>query len=411
MSGPRPVVLSGPSGAGKSTLLKMLLRDFDGVFGFSVSHTTRSPRPGEVDGKDYHFSNREAMQEDIDDGKFIENAEFSGNLYGTSKSSVDDVRAQGLICILDVDIQGVGNIKQTDLDPIYVSIQPPSMEILEKRLRDRNTETEESLQKRLEAARVDMELSNEPGMFDMVIVNDDLEEAYEKLQSVLIEEITKVQSMKKERCNSIVSGPRPFVISGPSGAGKSTLLKKLLKDYKGVFGFSVSHTTRDARPGEVDGKDYHFTNREAMQENIDKGEFIETDEFAGNLYGTSKSAVLDVRAKGLICILDVDIEGVRLIKETDLDPIYVSIQPPSIEVLEERLRARANDSEEKLQSRLEAARTEMEECKEPGLFDIVIVNDDLDEAYEKLQSVLKEEMSDVILMKAFRGQTCYLISF
>uniref|UniRef100_A0A673WSP3 Guanylate kinase n=1 Tax=Salmo trutta TaxID=8032 RepID=A0A673WSP3_SALTR len=217
MEGPRPVVLSGPSGAGKSTLMKMLLRDYDGVFGFSVSHTTRSPRPGEVDGKgtmdisdtlqafnqaDYHFSNREAMQEDIDDGTYIENAEFSGNLYGTSKSSVDEVRANGLICILDVDIQGVRNIKQTDLDPIYVSIQPPSMEILEKRLRDRNTETEESLLKRLEAARVDMELSNEPGVFDMLIVNDDLEEAYEKLQSVLIEEITKVQSTKKERCNS-----------------------------------------------------------------------------------------------------------------------------------------------------------------------------------------------------------------
>uniref|UniRef100_A0A673WSL1 guanylate kinase n=1 Tax=Salmo trutta TaxID=8032 RepID=A0A673WSL1_SALTR len=181
MEGPRPVVLSGPSGAGKSTLMKMLLRDYDGVFGFSVSHTTRSPRPGEVDGKDYHFSNREAMQEDIDDGTYIENAEFSGNLYGTSKSSVDEVRANGLICILDVDIQGVRNIKQTDLDPIYVSIQPPSMEIL--RLRDRNTETEESLLKRLEAARVDMELSNEPGVFDMLIVNDDLEEAYEKFHT------------------------------------------------------------------------------------------------------------------------------------------------------------------------------------------------------------------------------------
>ncbi|XP_041695878.1 protein PALS1-like isoform X3 [Coregonus clupeaformis] len=411
MQGPRPVVLSGPSGAGKSTLMKMLLRDYDGVFGFSVSHTTRSPRPGEVDGKDYHFSNREAMQEDIDDGKYIENTEFSGNLYGTSKYSVDEVRANGLICILDVDIQGVRNIKQTDLDPIYVSIQPPSMEILEKRLRDRNTETEESLQKRLEAARVDMELSNEPGVFDMLIVNDDLEEAYEKLQSVLIEEITKVQSTKKERCNSIMSGPRPVVISGPSGAGKSTLLKKLLKDYKGVFGFSVSHTTRDPRPGEVDGKDYHFTNREAMQEDIDKGEFIETDEFSGNLYGTSKSAVQDVRAKGLICILDVDIAGVRHIKESNLDPIYISIQPPSIEVLEERLRGRATETEEKIQSRLEEARTDMEECNEPGLFDIVIVNNDLDEAYEKLQSVLKEEMSDVILMKAFQGQTCYLISF
>nr|XP_029489485.1 uncharacterized protein LOC115109057 isoform X2 [Oncorhynchus nerka] len=395
MEGPRPVVLSGPSGAGKSTLMKMLLRDYVGVFGFSVSHTTRGPRPGEVDGKDYHFSNREAMQEDIDDGKYIENAEFSGNLYGTSKSSVDDVRAKGLICILDVEIQGVKNIKETDLDPIYVSIQPPSIEILEKRLRDRNTETEESLQKRLETARVDMELSNEPGMFDALIVNEDLEEAYEKLQSVLIEEITKVQSTKKERCNSVMSGPRPVVLSGPSGAGKSTLLKKLLKDYKGVFGFSVSHTTRDPRPGEVDGKDYHFTNREAMQEDIDTGEFIETNEFSGNLYGTSKCAVQDVRAKGLICILDVDIAGVRHIKETDLDPIYVSIQPPSIEVLEERLRGRATETEEKLQSRLEAARIDMEECNEPGLFDIVIVNDDLDESYEKLQSVLKEEIMRV----------------
>uniref|UniRef100_A0A674CQS5 Guanylate kinase 1b n=1 Tax=Salmo trutta TaxID=8032 RepID=A0A674CQS5_SALTR len=173
MEGPRPVVLSGPSGAGKSTLMKMLLRDYDGVFGFSVSLA--------------QTHDEEAMQEDIDDGKYIENAEFSGNLYGTSKSSVDDVRAKGLICILDVEIQGVRNIKETDLDPIYVSIQPPSIEILEKRLRDRNTETEESLQKRLEAARVDMELSNEPGVFDVLIVNDDLEEAYDKLQSVLIE--------------------------------------------------------------------------------------------------------------------------------------------------------------------------------------------------------------------------------
>uniref|UniRef100_A0A674CQ05 Guanylate kinase n=1 Tax=Salmo trutta TaxID=8032 RepID=A0A674CQ05_SALTR len=215
---------------------------------------------------------------------------------------------------------------------------------------------------------------------------------------------------------SVMEGPRPVVLSGPSGTGKSTLLKKLLKDYKGVFGFSVSHTTRDPRPGEVDGKDYHFRNREAMQEDIDTGEFIETDEFSGNLYGTSKCAVQDVRAKGLICILDVDIAGVRHIKESDLDPIYVSIQPPSIEVLEERLRGRATETEEKIQSRLEAARIDMEECSplhavdnefsflflhssvignEPGLFDIVIVNDDLDESYEKLQSVLKEEIMKV----------------
>uniref|UniRef100_A0A665WM44 Guanylate kinase n=1 Tax=Echeneis naucrates TaxID=173247 RepID=A0A665WM44_ECHNA len=187
MSGLRPVVLSGPSGAGKSTLMKRLMEDHQGVFGFSVSHTTRNPRPGEEDGKDYHFTTREAIEEGISKGEFIENAEFSGNMYGTSKAAVEDVLAKNLICILDVDIQGVKRIKETDLNPIYISIQPPSMEILEKRLRDRQTETEESLQKRLEAARIDMELSKEPGVFDIVIVNDDLDKAYEQLKDILNE--------------------------------------------------------------------------------------------------------------------------------------------------------------------------------------------------------------------------------
>ncbi|XP_034035758.1 guanylate kinase-like isoform X2 [Thalassophryne amazonica] len=238
MSGPRPVVLSGPSGAGKSTLMKRLMKDHEGVFGFSVSHTTRSPRIGEEDGKglnklpmllgatllpvadvfssedlemspplsspnesettdkDYHFTTRELMQEGIDKGNFIETAEFSGNMYGTSKAAVEDLQAKNVICILDVDIQGVKKIKETDLNPIYISIQPPSMEILEKRLRDRQTETEENLQKRLEAARIDMELSKEPGMFDVVIINDDLETAYEELKDVLNEEIKKVQEAK-----------------------------------------------------------------------------------------------------------------------------------------------------------------------------------------------------------------------
>ncbi|XP_077463658.1 guanylate kinase 1b isoform X1 [Stigmatopora argus] len=236
MSGPRPVVLSGPSGAGKSTLMKRLMKDHEGVFGFSVSHTTRNPRPGEENGKglnalpmllgatllpvadvfssedldtsfscpiesespheDYHFTTREAMQEGILRGDFIENAEFSGNLYGTSKAAIEDVQAKNLICILDVDIQGVKRIKETDLNPIYISIQPPSMDILEKRLRDRQTESEESLLKRLEAARIDMELSKEPGVFDMVIINDDLERAYEELKEILNDEIQKVQERK-----------------------------------------------------------------------------------------------------------------------------------------------------------------------------------------------------------------------
>ncbi|XP_053359360.1 guanylate kinase 1b isoform X1 [Clarias gariepinus] len=223
MPGPRPVVLSGPSGAGKSTLLKRLMQEYEGVFGFSVSHTTRNPRPGEenekglnclpmllgatllpvadimssVSSEDYHFTTREKMQEGINNGDFIENAVFSGNMYGTSKSAIEDVQAQNLICILDIDLQGVKNIKQTDLNPIYISIQPPSIEILEQRLRSRQTETEESLQKRLEAARIDMELSKDPGIFDIVIINDDQDTAYKALKCALIEEIQKVQDGKK----------------------------------------------------------------------------------------------------------------------------------------------------------------------------------------------------------------------
>uniref|UniRef100_A0A8V1ACL2 Guanylate kinase 1 n=1 Tax=Gallus gallus TaxID=9031 RepID=A0A8V1ACL2_CHICK len=114
-----------------------------------------------------------------------------------SKGAVQAVQAKNQICILDIDIQGVKNIKKTDLNPIYISVQPPSIDVLEKRLRDRQTETEESLQKRLTAARVDLELSKEPGLFDLVIINDDLEKAYSELKEQLLKEIQKAQESRK----------------------------------------------------------------------------------------------------------------------------------------------------------------------------------------------------------------------
>uniref|UniRef100_A0AAZ3PHD2 guanylate kinase n=1 Tax=Oncorhynchus tshawytscha TaxID=74940 RepID=A0AAZ3PHD2_ONCTS len=157
------------------------------------SDTTRSPRPGEENGKDYHYVTREYMQASIDKGEFIESAVFSGNMYGTSRASVQDVKDKNLICVLDIDMQGVRAVKTTDLNPIYIFIQPPSMSILEKRLRDRETESEDSLQKRLHAAQVDMVISKDPGIFDVVIVNDSLDDAYGKLKDTLIEEIKKVQ--------------------------------------------------------------------------------------------------------------------------------------------------------------------------------------------------------------------------
>ncbi|XP_032097999.1 guanylate kinase isoform X2 [Sapajus apella] len=165
MSGPRPVVLSGPSGAGKSTLLKRLLQEHRGIFGFSVSRLSAR----------YHEEPEARRGE------------------RQSKAAVQAVQAMNRICVLDVDLQGVRNIKATDLRPIYISIQPPSLHVLEERLRQRNTETEESLEKRLAAARADMESSKEPGLFDVVIINDSLEQAYAELKEALSEEIKKAQ--------------------------------------------------------------------------------------------------------------------------------------------------------------------------------------------------------------------------
>ncbi|XP_037085209.1 guanylate kinase-like [Pollicipes pollicipes] len=182
----RPVVLCGPSGAGKSTLVSRLQAEFPGLFGFSVSHTTRRPRAGEADGVHYHFVSREAMLEAIKAGQFLEHAEYGGNMYGTSKAEVERIDGGGAICILDIDVQGVKQVKQSDLSPHCVFIRPPSMEVLERRLRDRNTETEETLRKRLTAAAAELQYGETPGNFDATVVNDQLDAAYEQLRAFLL---------------------------------------------------------------------------------------------------------------------------------------------------------------------------------------------------------------------------------
>ncbi|XP_018357300.1 PREDICTED: guanylate kinase isoform X2 [Trachymyrmex septentrionalis] len=184
--GLRPLVFCGPSGSGKSTLIKRLFDEFPDTFKFSVSHTTRIPRPGEEDGVHYHFTNKERMQEQIENGEFIETAIYSGNLYGTSKQAVEDVQSLGKICVLDIDIQGVKQIKRIDLNPLYIFVKPPSTMELERRLKARNTETEESLKRRLLIAKSELEYGETPGNFDVVIQNDKLEEAYQILRNFVV---------------------------------------------------------------------------------------------------------------------------------------------------------------------------------------------------------------------------------
>ncbi|XP_078149987.1 guanylate kinase 1-like [Carex rostrata] len=182
--GPIPIVISGPSGVGKGTLINKLMKDFPSTFGFSVSHTTRAPREKEVKGVHYHFTTREVMETDIREGKFLESALVHGNLYGTSVEAVEAVTDIGKRCILDIDVQGARAVRARTIEAIFIFIRPPSFEELEKRLRDRGTETEEQVQKRLRNAKKEIEEGKE-GLFDHVLVNDDLESCYTNLKKLL----------------------------------------------------------------------------------------------------------------------------------------------------------------------------------------------------------------------------------
>lgn len=155
--GPRPLVLCGPSGSGKSSLLKRLMNEYPDTFGFSVSHTTRKPRPGEEHGVHYFYVSRDEMERRIRANEFLETAEFSGNVYGTSIAAVELVQQAGKVCVLDIEIEGVKQIKKSHLNGLYVFIEPPSIEELERRLKGRGTETEESLKLRLDTARQEIE--------------------------------------------------------------------------------------------------------------------------------------------------------------------------------------------------------------------------------------------------------------
>ena len=194
---PKPLVICGPSGVGKSTIIKILTDEFPGLFGFSVSHTTRKPRSGECDGVNYHYVTRDNFLFLKEKGDFIETAEFSGNMYGTSKMAVQSIQGKGQICILDIEMQGVIQIKKIcELQPHYVFIQPPSIEELERRLKERKTETEESLKRRLDTAKRELEYGANPNNFDIIIVNDDVDKASSELRSFMIEHIEKLQQSK-----------------------------------------------------------------------------------------------------------------------------------------------------------------------------------------------------------------------
>lgn len=184
----QPIVICGPSGSGKSTLLKRLLAENKDKLAFTISHTTRKPRKGELNGREYYFVTREEMDKMIKSNEFIEHTEFSGNLYGTSKKAVQDALKTGKLFILEVDIEGVKALSNLDgFKPVFIFIKPPSKELLIKRLSSRGTESVEALAKRLERADEEMKFADSGALqFDLILVNDDLDETYGNLKRFLM---------------------------------------------------------------------------------------------------------------------------------------------------------------------------------------------------------------------------------
>ncbi|WP_028584634.1 guanylate kinase [Desulfogranum mediterraneum] len=178
-------VLSAPSGCGKTTIVRQVMATLPGL-AFSVSHTTRTPRAGEEDGVHYHFV--EAAEflriRDLEPSGFLEWAEVHDNCYGTSKAEVERIQSGGNDVILDIDVQGAAQVME-QATPVTVFIAPPSLSELERRLRQRGTEDEATIQLRLENAGEEMEHA---GLYDYLIVNDDLAEAVESLRSIIIAE-------------------------------------------------------------------------------------------------------------------------------------------------------------------------------------------------------------------------------
>ncbi|KAG7195609.1 guanylate kinase [Scheffersomyces spartinae] len=185
---------------------------------------------------------------------------------------------------------------------------------------------------------------------------------------------------------------RPIVISGPSGTGKSTLLKKLFAEYPGKFGFSVSNTTRSPREGEVDGVDYNFLSVEEFKHNIEANKMIEWAQFSGNYYGTAFEGVERVLQLGQTCLLDIDMQGVKSVKASDMDARYLFIAPPSIQDLRKRLEGRGTETAESLEKRLAAATAELEYA-ETGAHDLIIVNDDLEKCYAQFKEFIMAEQN------------------
>lgn len=177
----RLIVLTGPSGVGKGTLMRSLLQRHPELY-YSVSVTTRSPRPGEIDGKSYYFISRSKFEQLIAEGEFLEWAEFAGNYYGTPREAVLNQINSGKLVVLEIELEGARQIRASFPSALSIFVLPPSFEELERRIRSRNQDSEDAIACRLQRAQEEIKAADE---FDIQIVNDDFKTALNDIEAAL----------------------------------------------------------------------------------------------------------------------------------------------------------------------------------------------------------------------------------
>ncbi len=187
------VIFSGPSGSGKGTVLKKYLAENDDAR-VSVSMTTRQPREGDIDGVHYYFVTREYFEKKIADNKMLEYAEYNHNMYGTPKDPVDEMLREGKTVFLEIEVQGAEKIRKLYPDAVSIFLMPPSMRVLEERLRGRQSEDEETINHRLVIAREEIRRASE---YEYIVVNDTVDNAAEVMDKIITAERQKISRNKK----------------------------------------------------------------------------------------------------------------------------------------------------------------------------------------------------------------------
>jgi guanylate kinase len=194
-----------------------------------------------------------------------------------------------------------------------------------------------------------------------------------------------------------------FVVSAPSGAGKTSLCRAITGSLEDLT-HSISYATRKPRPGEIDGRDYYFVSQERFRDMIQAGDFAEWAEVHSNLYGTSRRVLDDLISKGLDVILDIDTQGAKQIKAKYDTAVFIFIMPPSLDILEERLRNRKSDHEDEIRKRMQRSR---EEIRDYAMYDYIIVNRDFDRALTELRSIVISERCRTRLMDTTWIEDCF----